>query len=41
MYKLMTFTIQSEYDRWFNIISGLLIWLNIFVIIYCLVDLIV
>ena len=32
--KLMTFTIKSEYDRWFEIASGLLIWLNMFVIVY-------
>lgn len=34
MFKLMTFTIKSKYDRWFEIASGLLMWLNIFVIVY-------
>lgn len=34
MFRLMTFTIKSEYDRWFEIASGLLVWLNMFVIVY-------
>jgi hypothetical protein len=34
MFRLMTFTIKSEYGRWFEIASGLSIWLNVFVIVY-------
>ena len=34
MFKLMTFTIKSEYDRWFEIGCGILVWLDLFVIVY-------
>ena len=34
LFQVATFTIKSEYERWFEIASGLLIWLNLFVIGY-------
>lgn len=34
LFKLMTFTIKSEYDKWFDITCGLLVWLNVIIIIY-------
>lgn len=38
MFKLMTFTIKSEYDRWFEVSGGLLVWLNMFVIVYAVLS---
>lgn len=29
MFRLMTFTIKSEYERWFEIGSGIILWLVI------------
>ena len=34
LFQVATFTIKSEYSRWFEIASGMLIWLNLFVIGY-------
>ena len=34
LFKLMTFTIKSEYGKWFDITIGLLVWLNVIIIIY-------
>jgi len=36
MFQLITFTIKSEFDRWFEIVSGLLMWLNVFLIVYAI-----
>ena len=36
MFQLTTFTIKSEFDRWFEIVSGLLMWLNVFLIVYAI-----
>jgi hypothetical protein len=38
LFKLMTFKgVNSEYSRWFDISSSILIWLNILIIIYILI----
>lgn len=34
MYELMTFKIESKYDRWFEVGCGISVWLNLFVITY-------
>lgn len=34
MFRLMTFTIKSEYDRWFEVGCGILVWLDLFIIVY-------
>jgi hypothetical protein len=34
MFRLMTFTIKSGYSRWFEIAGSLLVWLNMFVMVY-------
>ena len=34
LFHLMTFTIKSDYEKWFEITSGFLVWLNLFVITY-------
>ncbi len=34
LFKLMTFTIKSEYSKWLDTVSGLLVWMNVTIIIY-------
>jgi len=34
IFKLMTFTMKSKYERWFEIICGIFMWLDFFIIAY-------
>jgi hypothetical protein len=36
LYRLMTFKINSKYEKWFEITSGILVWVNVLIILGCI-----
>jgi len=40
MFKLMIFTFKSKtHEKWYTVASGIMIWLNLFVMAYAIIDL--